>query len=71
LLNTNKESTFQWQTITGTISIPTSEVKADGIYTGLTLQLLFISAGVESVNQTAQISTSNQCNFTFEDGVRL
>lgn len=55
------------KTISGTLTIPLSEVNSGGVYTDLTLQLVHVIGGVESVEQTATVTTDNQYSFSYDN----
>jgi hypothetical protein len=59
------------KTISGTLTIPTTEASSGGAYSDLTLQLVFISGFTESVSQTASVSTSNTYSFTYTDNGQI
>src|SRR3989337_3414989 len=56
-----------FKTIYGNITIPLSEASAGGVYTDLTLKLVSITAGVETVEQTSTVSTTKTYSFEYDD----
>lgn len=55
------------KTIYGNLTIPLSEPNAGGVYTDLTLKLITISGGVETVAQTASVTTAKTYEFEYDD----